>query len=223
MLDFNEDMEPLAISELGIGTDVPIFLEGPGLEAVESEPVADMVEERAEAEVEKALVERPASWAARKAMEDASQVHSWLFLSGQMAASNLECLQALGVTHVLNCCERIPCKFKARLRYRVLPVMDTKASDIRKYIPDALSFLDEVLEARGKVLVHCMVGASRSVALVLAWLVARERVPLREAFKQLRAVRRPARPNRSFCQQLMDFEQEELGTCSATLADFFHT
>lgn len=36
-------------------------------------------------------------------------------------------------------------------------------------------------------------------------------------------MRRQARPNRSFCQQLMDFEREELGTCSATLADFFHT
>lgn len=30
-----------------------------------------------------------------------------------------------------------------------------------------------------------MVGASRSVSLVLAWLVARQRIPLREAFKQV--------------------------------------
>ena len=36
-----------------------------------------------------------------------------------------------------------------------------------------------------EVLVHCMVGASRSVSLVLAWLVARQRIPLREAFKQV--------------------------------------
>lgn len=150
MLDFNEDMDLLPISELGIGMGVPVFLEGPGLETVESEPVEPEVVEPIEPEERKALLDRPPTWAARKAMEDASQVHSWIFLSGQMAASNLECLQALGVTHVLNCCERIPCKFKARLTYRVLAVMDTKSSDIRKYIPDALSFLDEVVEVQGK-------------------------------------------------------------------------
>ena len=31
-----------------------------------------------------------------------------------------------------------------------------------------------------------------------------------------------ARPNRSFCEQLMEFEKDTLGSCSATLADFHH-
>lgn len=142
----------------------------------------------ASAAVPKAVPKGPPSFATRKALEDASEVKDgWLFLSGQLAASSLDCLQRLGISHVMNCCERIPCKFKGRLKYKVIPVMDTKSSDIRVYIPDAVAFIDEVLAAKGKVLVHCMVGASRSVSLVLAWLVAQCKLPLKQAFQLVRS------------------------------------
>ena len=46
-------------------------------------------------------------------MEDASDIREgWLFLGGQMAASSLDGLQQIGITHILNCCERVPCKFR---------------------------------------------------------------------------------------------------------------
>ena len=58
-----------------------------------------------------------------------------------------------------------------------------QGSDIREFIPEALAFIDEVVANGGKILVHCMVGASRSVALVLAWLVARCRMPLKQVLQ----------------------------------------
>lgn len=139
-----------------------------------------------------------------------------------MAASSLDGLQQIGITHVLNCCERVPCKFRPRITYKTVAVMDTKSSDIREFIPEALTFIDDVVAAGGKILVHCMVGASRSVALVLAWLVSRCQMPLKQAFQEVRSKRHQARPNRSFCEQLMEFEKDTLGSCSATLADFHH-
>lgn len=236
--DFNEDMDEMTLSDLSIGlTNVPILPDLAGAEPTLAVPAAATAPEDEEEEAEAAVAEAseasaavpkavpkgPPSFATRKALEDASEVkEGWLFLSGQLAASSLDCLQRLGISHVMNCCERIPCKFKGRLKYKVIPVMDTKSSDIRVYIPDAVAFIDEVLAAKGKVLVHCMVGASRSVSLVLAWLVAQCKLPLKQAFQLVRSKRHQARPNRSFCEQLMDFEEETLGSRSACLADFFH-
>ena len=232
--DFNEDMDDTSLAELGIGlTDVPILLDFgssevkslvvPPAEEVEAlEAKAAIAAKAAKAKATPKSSAKP-SFAARKALEDASEVRDgWLYLSGQLAASNLECLERLGITHVLNCCERIPCKFKSRYTYKTIAVLDTKSSDIRAHIPEALSFIDEAQAANGKVLVHCMVGASRSVSLVLAWLVARCKMPLKEAYLQVRKARHQARPNRSFCEQLMLFETETRGSCSATLEDFFH-
>lgn len=204
--DFNEDMDEMTLTDLSIGlTNIPIFCDLGGAppsaapagdttppedepEAAEAAEAEAGAEAEAEAGTVKAVVPKgPPSFATKKALEDASEVKDgWLFLSGQLAASNLDCLRRLGITHVLNCCERIPCKFKGRLQYKVIPVMDTKSSDIRGYIPEAVAFIDEVLAAKGKVLVHCMVGASRSVSLVLAWLVAHCKLPLKQAFQLVR-------------------------------------
>jgi len=228
--DFNDDMDGQVLQELGIGlSDIPVLLElgapcearepgteeSPKKESTSTSPVAPKSKPAA----------RPgrAPLAVRQAVEDTSMVHEdWLFVGGQMAAGSLEGLQQVGITHVLNCCERVPCKFRARITYKVVNVLDTKSSNIKDFIPEALTFIDEVVAANGKVLVHCMVGASRSVSLVLAWLVARRHMPLKQAYQQVRSKRHQARPNRSFCEQLMDFERETLGSCSATLADFNH-
>ncbi|CAJ1334439.1 unnamed protein product [Effrenium voratum] len=173
-VDFNEDMDGMLLSELGIGSEVPIFLElGPGsAESAELAPApATVTPVTLPAPVPS---KPPSSISARQALEDATDIGDGIFLSGQLAAGNLECLQRLGITHILNCCERLPCKF---------------SSDIRRHIPEALDFIDEAV-AGGRVLVHCMVGASRSVSLVLAWLVNRKRMPLKQARKRVAAIQR---------------------------------
>eukprot|EP00439_Symbiodinium_sp_Y106_P004245 s171_g1.t1 len=216
--DFNDEMDHQQLCELGIGlSEVPVLLDlGPPQLEARSEP-------HQPPSATAAPRKGRAPLAVRQAVEDASDIREgWLFLGGQMAASSLDSLQQIGITHILNCCERVPCKFRSRITYKTVAVMDTKSSDIREFIAEALSFIDDVVAAGGKVLVHCMVGASRSVALVLAWLVARCQMPLKQAFQEVRSKRHQARPNRSFCEQLMEFEKDTLGSCSATLADFHH-
>lgn len=266
--DYNEDMDPSFLSQLGIGTsDLPFLVElgpprtsvaptsgahrehdvGPdhsegkapnagargfgegsrsgcgGMPALDAVSPAVLGDSRHESSGRscKAAGQPFAVW---QALKDASNVKDgWLFLGGQMAAGNLTALQQLGVTHVLNCCDRIPCKFKASITYKVLPINDTRTSDVQVFFPEALDFIDKARASDGGILVHCMVGASRSTSLVLAWFVSRCRMPLSEAFKHVRTQRHVARPNRGFCQQLMDYEKDTLGSCSATLAEFFHT
>lgn len=60
----------------------------------------------------------------------------------------------------------------------------------------------------GRVLVHCYVGRSRSAALVLAFLMARRGMPLREAMATLRRVRPQARPNSGFYRELVEYEAQ---------------
>ncbi|CAE7745886.1 Dusp19 [Symbiodinium pilosum] len=145
--DFNDDMGSQQLQELGIGlSDVPILLElGPPLEC------AGPAEPKAAAKATSLPRKARAPLAVRQAVEDASDVREgWLFLGGQMAASSLEGLQQIGITHILNCCERVPCKFRSRITYKTIAVMDTKSSDIRDFIPEALAFIDEVVAAGGQ-------------------------------------------------------------------------
>lgn len=62
--------------------------------------------------------------------------------------------------------------------------------------------------------VHCHEGRSRSVTLVLAYLMATERLPLREALSLVTAAKPDAAPNAGFMAQLTTLERELFGVAT---------
>ena len=66
-------------------------------------------------------------------------------------------------------------------------------------------FLSHSPLSLGKVLVHCIMGLSRSSTLVLAYLMIHRHVPLRQALKNL-VEKRAIYPNRNFLSLLLDLD-----------------
>lgn len=149
---------------------------------------------------------------------DCSQVFDWLFIGGERAATRLE-LSQNRITHVLNCCEHLPF-YSNRTKNQRLRLKDSRNESLSTEIYVAFKFLDKVQEENGRCLVHCRKGASRSVAIVLAYLVLRLRYRLRDAWRLVHSKRPVARPNRGYCRQLCDFEEDSLGEASMTPKDF---
>ncbi|KAK0753690.1 protein-tyrosine phosphatase-like protein, partial [Schizothecium vesticola] len=71
----------------------------------------------------------------------------------------------------------------------------------------AIPFLQAAVEAGKRVLVHCHQGRSRSVSLVVAYLMATEHLSLDEALRAVQLARPIAQPNFSFMRQLRQFEE----------------
>ena len=66
------------------------------------------------------------------------------------------------------------------------------------------------MSSSAKVLVHCVVGVSRSATLVLAYLMLRQQLSLRQAVITVRE-RRWVFPNRGFLHQLCRLDQQLRG------------
>lgn len=82
----------------------------------------------------------------------------------------------------------------------------------------AFSAPDAVKECRGRVLVHCQAGISRSATICLAYLMMKKRVRLEEAFEFVKQRRSIISPNFSFMGQLLQFESQVLATSCAVEA-----
>lgn len=128
-------------------------------------------------------------------------------------------LDALGITALLNVSSDCPNHFEGHYQYKCIPVEDNHKADISSWFMEAIEYIDAVKDCRGRVLVHCQAGISRSATICLAYLMMKKRVRLEEAFEFVKQRRSIISPNFSFMGQLLQFESQVLTTsCAAEAA-----
>jgi len=143
-----------------------------------------------------------------------SAVTPYLLVGDREDAADAALLLRLKVTHILNVATRLPPPAHAgSFVYRLLPIADTDAQSIRGILPRALAHIRDAHASGGRVLVHCVMGVSRSVTVAAAYLVwARGgALPLARALRLLQARRPCALPNAGFRAQLALWEMEQRG------------
>ena len=116
------------------------------------------------------------------------------------------------------------------INHIIIPLKDAVDSDILSLLPNALESIDEALHGTNInsssssdgdnensnnlqriCLVHCAKGASRSVSVVMAYLLSRHSVRFKsfdEALTHIRTVRPQAAPNIGFALALKRYEPE---------------
>lgn len=146
--------------------------------------------------------------------ERPSCITDWLLLGDREDAADLDGLLHRGVTHVINAARQLPNSFPQHMHYLKLKLEDSRKQDIRPVFEQAFATIDHARSTGGRVLVHCVAGVSRSATLVLAYLVCRERMWLRDAIRFVRQRRYVIKPNTGFLQQLARFEVEVKGASS---------
>lgn len=85
---------------------------------------------------------------------------------------------------------------------------DSPKSDITPYIKKTNRFIDKARSRNGKVLVHCWQGRSRSVSVILAYLMRTDRIRYKEALQLVRETRPEAGPITHFVQELKEYERK---------------
>ena len=105
---------------------------------------------------------------------------------------------AAGVTHVLN----VSCKEYARrekyFKYLNLEIYDETTEDAKKYFRITNRFINEALNAGGKILVHSVEGKSRCATFILSWLICNQGLKLKDGLQILRQAVAEVEPNEGF-------------------------
>ncbi|XP_007520424.1 dual specificity protein phosphatase 13A [Erinaceus europaeus] len=144
-----------------------------------------------------------------------------LYIGDAVTANNRFELWKLGITHVLNAahgglyCQGGADYYGSSVSYLGVPAHDLPDFDISAYFSSAADFIHQALSTPGaKVLVHCVVGVSRSATLVLAYLMLHQQLSLRQAVVTVRQ-HRWVFPNRGFLCQLRQLDQQLRGAAQS--------
>ncbi|XP_054654911.1 dual specificity phosphatase 29-like [Dunckerocampus dactyliophorus] len=139
-----------------------------------------------------------------------NQVWPNVFIGDEKTALERPGLKELGITHVLNAAEGkwnnvltgADYYTDLDIQYFGVEADDKPTFDISQFFCKATHFISEALhQPQNKVLVHCVMGRSRSATLVLAYLMMEHSLTVVDAIEHVRQ-RRCILPNHGFLKQL---------------------
>lgn len=141
----------------------------------------------------------------------------YLFLGGLYDATDVGWLRSRGITRVLtfaNGTDAFSLSEElavANIRHRVFEVRDEDDQDLAALFPGLVDLVDE---SSDPVLIHCMMGISRSATIVLAYLMMKHKLPLDEATRVVVSKRNYIFPNDGFIRQLLELDKQLFGVYS---------
>jgi protein-tyrosine phosphatase len=132
-------------------------------------------------------------------------------------------LKKLKITHVLNAAQGK--KFTqidtsqefyddAGIKYFGCELMDFAQAKIDRYIDAAVEFIHQAIDVeKGRILIHCYMGVSRSATFMLAYMIKYKHLRLEVAIR-LASEKRYIAPNDGFLYKLIDYEEKNLAQAS---------
>lgn len=133
-------------------------------------------------------------------------IPDFLYLSSYNAAKNKELLEKNGITHIINCaadfCSNV---YENDYKYLSFFLKDHVMENIECVFYECIQYIEKAKENNGKVLVHCIQGISRSVSIVIAYLIYKNKLTYDKAFSLVQSKRTIASPNFGFAIQLQNF------------------
>ncbi|RDB14601.1 Serine/threonine/tyrosine-interacting protein A [Hypsizygus marmoreus] len=134
-----------------------------------------------------------------------------LWLGPFVASKSLETLRALSITHIV--CIRdvkeafsVRPRFEGQFQYMVLDVEDNEEQNLIRLFPAAKQFIDQAINAGGRVLVHCNGGISLSPAFVVMFAMQHYQISWEDALHLVQNRRYCISPNGGFLTQLKEYE-----------------
>lgn len=140
------------------------------------------------------------------------QIEEGLYLGSVGGANNKSALKSLNVTHILTVASSLAPAHPNDFIYKIIDILDREDVNIAQYFDECFNFIDEAKRTGGGVLVHCFVGRSRSVTIVVAYLMKKHNMSVSEALDLVRSKRPMASPNSGFMLQLQNYEKSLRGT-----------
>ena len=139
-----------------------------------------------------------------------------LYLGNLVHRKNKDLLSSLKITNIIDLSEFNENNPKLKgITYMDISINDHDDEPITKYFKITNSFINDAISKKGRVFVHCSAGISRSVTIILAYLMTSKNMNLFGAYQHVLKCRECMKPNQGFYKQLKQYELKLYGKSTA--------
>lgn len=132
-----------------------------------------------------------------------------LYLGDMENAKSESQLEELKITHVVTIHSEC-ISFKKSIVCMFFELADEPTANIAQYFEPVYEFIQGIEMKRGRVLVHCGAGASRSATLCAAYLMRTRQWGVDHTLKYLKERRNQVNPNMGFISALLEYQKNLL-------------
>ncbi|KAK2901454.1 hypothetical protein Q8A67_009569 [Cirrhinus molitorella] len=132
-----------------------------------------------------------------------------LYLGNFKDARDREQLARNNITHILSIHDTAA-PILQEMTYLCIPAADSPTQNLIQHFKQSIKFMHESRLKSEGCLVHCLAGVSRSVTLVVAYVMTVTTLGWQEALAAVKVARPCASPNVGFQNQLQEFETNQL-------------
>lgn len=138
-----------------------------------------------------------------------NKVLSDLYLGNIKDARDREQLARNNITHILSIHDTAA-PILQEMTYLCIPAADSPSQNLIQHFKKSIMFMHESRLKGEGCLVHCLAGVSRSVTLVVAYVMTVTTLGWQDALAAVKLARPCASPNAGFQTQLKEFESTQL-------------
>lgn len=148
---------------------------------------------------------------------EASQLqhYEWIFIGGVLSATP-DFINRNEISYVLTCGADLNISTIPKgVQHKTIKIYDTPVQPLFTYLKKCFQFIEKCRRSKQRILIHCRVGKSRSVSILMMYLMYTYHLSTVDSIKTIRLTRPIAQPNRGFLQQIRLFEKNDCDIKSA--------
>ncbi|XP_072944423.1 tRNA pseudouridine synthase-like 1 [Epargyreus clarus] len=130
---------------------------------------------------------------------------SYLYIGSQDCAVD-KVLREYNIKHVLS----LGVDMNVIVNHKFVQMLDLPETNIKQVLSECLHFIQNAVEMKENVLVHCNAGVSRTSMVAIAYLMHYEHMQYEDAYSLVKAKRPAIQPNAGFSKQLKNMKPGEI-------------
>ena len=135
-----------------------------------------------------------------------TEIEPGVFIGDMTSSCNINKLKEKNITHIISVLAGYKPQYPNHFKYLVIDALDTTNTNLEETFIRTNEFINNSKKSNGTVLIHCMMGRSRSPTVAAAYIMDKQHISCDEAINIIKTLKPNINPNSGFIEQLKQFQ-----------------